>query len=234
MLYFRAEVFYFHCKIFWNGALLQGYLSSRCGLGALQRVSGVTSLPHRGLSWWAELRKQIVYALRAEATNGNGCLIVAELSMSQSKVQILNPPLFDCCPAESLWKFIGTSISTMRILRRQDDPFREPVHWCLCANWLSLPSRKVETEIQVSVSPHSHCWTMDIPPWSTWVLLHLASFLWRHLSTRGGCSQGFCSHQAQLWKVYCVLSQRMIISMTALPSQRGDKSCHLGSSIQSA
>jgi len=42
-LYFYAELFYFHCKIFWNWAFLQGYLCSPCGLGALQRVSGATS-----------------------------------------------------------------------------------------------------------------------------------------------------------------------------------------------
>lgn len=148
------------------------------------------------------------------------------------KYRFLICPFLAAVHSESPWKSIGTCISTMRILRHQDVPFWDPAHWCLWENQLSVPSRKVEAEIQMSISPHLHPWTNSTTPWSIWVLLHLVSFLQRYQATRRGCSQGFCSHQAQLWKIYCVLSQKMTVSMTALPSQCGDKGCHLGSSMQ--
>lgn len=92
------------------------------------------------------------------------CLSSAFLS---PKYRSLISPCLAAAHSESPWK------PTVRILRHQDVPFWDSACWCLLENQLPLPSRKVEAEIQMSISPHSHPWTLGTPPWSIWVLFYL-------------------------------------------------------------
>lgn len=139
--------------------------------------------------------------------------------MSQFKVQILNVPLFGC------YRFGKPLTSHWHLHFLSDVPSWNLATLCLWTNWLSPPSRKMEAEVQASISPHPTLSSMSSLPWSIWVLLCLASLLWRNLVTRGGGPKGSVA-------IACSLGKRMTIGMTTLTSPRGEKGCHPGSSAE--
>lgn len=139
--------------------------------------------------------------------------------MSQSKIQILNVPLFGC-----YW--FRKSLTIRWLLHFLNNvPFWNLATLCLQTNRPSPPSRRMEAEVQVSVSPHPIIGLWALFHEAFWVLLCLASLLWKNLVTRGGGPKGSVAIARSLGK-------RMIVGMTTLPSPSGEKGCHPGSSTQ--